>query len=119
MITNFEKETEKLTDKEIKIVPYLVKGLQSKTAENPIKAPAIVKAMNEFLKDQNINIKMTEPMLRKCIGHIRRENILPIIGTSKGYFVSYDKTKIMEQIKSLNERAESMIATAKALKGFI
>lgn len=116
MIKNFEEHTQDLTEIELSIIPYLINGLKTKTKDNPIKAPEIVGAMNVFFAHKGIAIKMTEPRLRKCVNHIRSIGELPIIATSKGYYVSNDKEEILEQIESLRQRANSIIRTANGLK---
>jgi tetrahydromethanopterin S-methyltransferase subunit B len=50
---------------------------------------------------------------------IRSKGILPLIATSNGYYCSYDKQEIMEQIKSLQERADAIINSANGLKKFL
>jgi hypothetical protein len=119
MIKNFEDYTQELTEIELSIIPYLINGLKTKTKDNPIKAPDIVNAMNVFFTHKEIAIKMTEPRLRKCVNHIRSIGALPIIATSKGYYVSNDNLDILEQIESLTQRANSMLKSAKGLKKFI
>lgn len=119
MIKNFESITEELTEKELSIIPFLVNGLITKTKSNPIKAPEIVEAMNVFLFNKKIDITLTEPRLRKCVNYIRTNGILPLIATSKGYYVSRDKTEILSQIESLQQRANSMIKGANGLKKFL
>jgi hypothetical protein len=44
---------------------------------------------------------------------------LPLIATSQGYYVSYDKQEINAQIQSLVERANSILKSAEGLKKFI
>ena len=62
MINNFEDFTEELNPDELKLVAPLMNGLRTKTKQNPIKAPEIVKAMNVFAQKSNrfeVNIKKT------------------------------------------------------------
>jgi len=63
--------------------------------------------------------KFSEPRLRKCSNYIRTNGILPLIATSQGYYVSYDKQEINSQIQSLVERANSILKSAEGLKKFI
>jgi hypothetical protein len=118
MINNFEDFTEELTPDELKLVAPLMNGLRTKTKEQTIKAPEIVKAMNVFA-DKNGLIKITEPRLRKLVNHIRVKGILPIIATSQGYYVSYDKQDILDQINSLTQRANSILKSADGLRNFL
>lgn len=119
MIKGFEKITEELSEEEILLIPYLIKGFQTKTKENPIKAPQIVKSMNTYLNLNQINLKFTEIKLRKCVNYIRANGLLPLIANSKGYYVSYDIEEIQNQIKSLQQRASSIMDASIGLINYI
>lgn len=116
-VTNFEKITKELNERELAIVPSIISGFKKYTKENPIKAPVIVKRYNEKVVGKGI--KLTEPRLRKICNHIRSYGLLPLIATSNGYYVSYDKEEIINQITSLHERANSIINCAIGLEAFI
>ncbi len=64
-------------------------------------------------------------VVRKTIGswvgeeHRRKPMIIPLIATSHGYFTSDCKETIQEQIKSLQERANSITRCANGLKKFL
>ena len=118
MINNFEDFTEELSPDELKLVAPLMNGLRTKTKQTPIKAPEIVKAMN-VLAEKNGLIKITESRLRKLVNHIRMKGILPIIATSQGYYVSYDKQEITDQINSLTQRANSILKSTDGLRNFL
>lgn len=118
MITNFKNITYELTDDEMRHVDGLVAGLELRNKDNPIKAPEIVRKMNVYASRHGI-CKMTEPRLRKLINHIRSQAILPVIATSKGYYISYDEGEVSDQIKSLTERANSMLDCVFGLKKFL
>ena len=116
MLTNFEEITVELTEDELKVLPFLLAGLKARTEHNPIKAPEIVKNLNAFLVQQGIPVKITEARLRKMCNYIRSNAIIPLIATSKGYFVSYDSEWIRSQVKSLQERARSILVCADGLE---
>jgi hypothetical protein len=118
MINNFEDFTEELSPDELKLVAPLMNGLRTKTKEHTIKAPEIVKAMNVYAEKNGL-IKITEPRLRKLVNHIRLKGILPIIATSQGYYVSYDKQEVLDQIYSLTQRANSIMKSADGLRNFL
>jgi hypothetical protein len=82
-------------------------------------APEIVKKCNEYLSTTNIKIKLTEPRLRKIVNYIRTNSLLPLIATSSGYYVSNDRMEIINQIESLEQRANSIARCALGLKNFI
>jgi hypothetical protein len=119
MITNFEAITDELTDHELSLIPVLVQGFTKHQKENPITAPDIVRKMDIYLTAKGINMKFSQPRLRKCVNYIRSNSIIPLIATSSGYYTSYDKEVISDQIKSLEQRARSIQNCATGLKKFI
>ena len=115
MITNFEDITYPLTDQEKKLVKIMINGLKKRIGIGPVKAYEII----EIINDKYPDIKFSGPRLRKLTNLIRSLSILPLIATSKGYYVSYDQDTIKSQIKSLEERADAILNSAKGLKKFI
>lgn len=113
MITGFETITYELTDTEKQMAVLIAAGLKIRTKDNPIKEPAIISAMT------GKGYSMTGARLRKIINHLRTNAKLPIIATSKGYYVSYDKLEIAKQIKSLEQRANSILTSIKGLETFL
>ncbi len=109
-VTNFESITYELTPDELKHVNSLVLALKLRTKESAIKAPEIVKSMNIFAERHNL-CKMTDARLRKCVNYIRSNSILPVIAGSNGYYTSFDEKELSDQIKSLTERANSIMDT--------
>lgn len=75
--------------------------------------------MNEYLKNRGYKIKLTGPRLRKLVNYIRSNGLLPLIATSQGYFTTDCKETIAEQIKSLQERANSIKNCAIGLENFL
>lgn len=117
MITNFEEITEELSQEERKVMLDLIVLLRQRSSTNPIKAPAIVRTIN-------INLapgfrRITEVRLRKMVNFIRSRSMLPVIATSSGYYVSNDPEEIRAQIKSLQERANSINECADGLCYFL
>jgi len=119
MITNFEEHTHELTNEEMEILPIVVHGFRNYKKDNPIKAELIVTRMNEFLSARGFKTKMSQPRLRKMVNYIRTNGIIPLIATSNGYFTSDCKETIQEQIKSLQERANSIGRCAAGLRKFL
>lgn len=115
MITNFETLTYELTDHEKAILPLLLVGFQRYDESNPIKEPEIVARFNE----RNNGLKLNAVRLRKLVNYIRSNSLLPLIATSKGYYVSNNKKVIESQIKSLEQRANSILNCSNGLKAFI
>lgn len=113
MITNFETTTHELTDKELSLVPLIIGGLKTKNKDNPIKEPEIVAKM------KIAGYKLSGERLRKIVNYIRTNGLLPIIATSKGYYVSYDREEIEKQVKSLKQRSNSILSSANGLQKFL
>jgi hypothetical protein len=121
MITNFEKETSPLSEEELLIADMLIRSLSKVTKSKPVTTSVIVdKFNNSGLREHlNISCKLSDIRLRKIINHIRSSGMLPILSNSKGYFVSYERKDIIEQIDSLNDRANAIMYSAKGLEGFL
>lgn len=118
MIENFEDITGELSADELVLIPLLIKGFKKHTKDNPIKAGEIVKNMNLYA-EKNALPKMNDARLRKCVNHIRTNGLLPVIATSNGYYTSTDRAEIESQIKSLRQRASSILRCADGLGTFL
>jgi hypothetical protein len=105
MIKNFEEITYDLSESEIQLALKIGFFLNKKTNENPVLSKDIVKGCNEAW---SLKPKLTDVRLRKMINYLRSEAILPIISTSKGYYVSYNVEDIEITAKSLNQRLNSI-----------
>lgn len=119
MINNFEDITEPLTEEDLRIVKVLLLGLSKRNKNNPLKANELVKIINTNKDKYGIKSTFTSVRLRKCCNYIRTNGLLPIIATSKGYYVSEDKMEILKQIESLEQRASSILKSAEGLKRII
>jgi len=119
MITNFEEYTHELTSEEMEILQLVIHGFRAYKKTNPIKAELIVKRMNVFLENNGYKIRLTQPRLRKLVNYIRSNSLIPLIATSQGYFTTDCKLTIQEQIKSLQERANSIERCAQGLNKFL
>ena len=75
--------------------------------------------MNVFLENNGYKIRLTQPRLRKLVNYIRSNSLIPLIATSQGYFTTDCKQTILEQIISLQERANSIERCAQGLKKFL
>jgi len=119
MITNFEEYTHELTSEEMEILQLVIHGFRAYKKSNPIKAELIVKRMNLYLENNGYKMRLTQPRLRKLVNYIRSNGLLPLIATSNGYFTTDCKQTIQEQIKSLQERANSIKRCASGLEKFL
>ena len=121
MVTNFENITQELSEEEKKYIYLLVTGFEKRTKDNPIKAPDLIKSINIFVSTQRPDIKkpLSEPRLRKLCNYIRTRGLIPLIATSNGYYVSYDKEEIIAQIQSLKDRANAIMKSSFGLLKFL
>jgi hypothetical protein len=111
MITGFDLETAPLTEDEKKLVPVIIKGLYNKRRpEDAVHGAAICQAVSAKYG------KLTEPRLRKITNFLRSAKILPVMATSRGYYISYDREEIEKQILSLQQRAEAIQQAIEGLK---
>jgi hypothetical protein len=119
MITGFEEHTSELTAEEMEILNIVIHGFRQYKKTNPIKSELIVTRMNQYLQLHGYKIKMTGPRLRKMVNYIRSNGLIPLIANSQGYFTSDCKQTIIEQITSLQERANSIENAVQGLKKFL
>jgi len=123
MRTNRKAQLRALTVDEKLLLPYLERALL-KTSETKLKlSDELITELNKSvdkIKLVGVDIRYVNgAMLRKMINHMRCNSTLPIISTSKGYYVSYEIEDINEMIISLTERAKSIEAAAEGLKYII
>lgn len=117
-VTTFEDHTKDLTEEEISYVPIVVKAL--KTIEKPMTSENVCNLIQMFyFKENESHLPFTGARLRKFVNHIRSHSLLPVIATSQGYSVSYEREVILKQIQSLNERSSSIKKCADGLKSFL
>lgn len=120
MITNFEKITTDLTNEDLVLLPHLIQGFKLHSPSNPIKANDIVQSFNKYIEREGIKArKITEARLRKFVNHIRSRGLLPLVATSSGYYTTNNEKEISHQIKSLRERARSILTAAEGLEYYL
>jgi len=118
MITGFEKITEDLSDDELKLVQPLIDGL--KKSKKPVKTNQIVDGMNSYiLNHTNLKVKFNPVKLRKIVNYIRCNSIAPIVASSEGYQISFDKAVLEKHVYSLIQRANAIRTAAIGLEKFI
>lgn len=119
MIDNFEDVTYELTEEEMKLLPIIKKGFEFHIGKAKlIKGATIVEKINDKAKEYDLSSQFSEVRLRKIVNYIRINSILPLIATSKGYYVSNDKQEILTQCKSLEQRANAILAAREGLLTF-
>lgn len=104
---------ELLTKPELKVVPVLIKILEE--SSKPVHTINLLFDIN-----QTCNTTFGSPSLRKIVNYIRAKSLAPIVCVNgNGYEISLKKSKIKEQIESLNKRASAIISSAHGLKKFL
>jgi hypothetical protein len=106
MINGFEEQTEPLTEyEEQQLLPQIIRGLSLKVGkENAVTNGAIVRGMKA-----NLNLKTTEPRVRKIINHIRTNDLVPcLIATSQGYYIAESEQELKDYEESLLGREEAI-----------
>jgi hypothetical protein len=118
MITNFEEITAYLNPEEKELIVTIIEILGTLKKSSPMLSNEIVELVNKkhFI---NSNYKFTGVKLRKYCNYIRSKSLLPIIATSNGYYVSYDKNEIALQIESLEQRSEAILNSVNGLKFYL
>lgn len=119
MITNFESITRVLSPEEVGVILSLTRVLSSASYYNPIKADEIVRRVSGHRDKDGKPVYFNQVKLRKLVNFIRSESILPIIATSRGYYLSYDRDEIAMQIKSMEERADAITNAKNGLMIFL
>lgn len=113
MLTGFTNIPD-LNESEMMQLDNIISIISRYGKQSPIKSPELVKVINETL-----NIKINDVKLRKFISYIRCNSLLPVIATSKGYFVSHEPQDIMNLNNSLEQRALKLFADIKGMKYFL
>jgi len=106
MIDGFERETDDLSDYELKtVLPAIERGLWTKWGrKSAVTNKEIVNGLAH-----NMGIKTTEPRVRKIINHIRNRGLVPcLIATSSGYYIAQNRKEMEDYIASLIGREESI-----------
>jgi len=116
MIKGFENETEPLSAEELIALPILIEGFKKlKGKECAMTAKYIAAQMKK-----HHFITIDGARIRKVVNYIRTNNKVPfLMATSRGYYVSDSTDEILEYVKSLKDRADSIYHVAKCLEGQI
>lgn len=110
MITNFETITYDLTNKEMAMLPIIIRGLENHVGQdNAITGKDICAKVDG----------LSEPRLRKIVNFIRSNSMLPVIATSKGYYTASNREELLDQIKSLDDRINAICSARDGLMKFI
>ena len=112
-LLQFEPETTKLTEYELKLVPIVVNILKSRLGkEEAITNNHLVNRMNTLGFSS-----MTPERVRKIINHIRIYDLLDcLVASSKGYYISNNEKEMSDYIDSLRGREEAIRAVRFALE---
>lgn len=110
---------ERLNDEEINFLPTLRRVLLKTNPRKTLHANQIVRGVNKRRDEGISNYCLTKPFtelrLRKMVNYFRCSSTLPVISTSRGYYVSYERDEIIHMIKSLRARADAIFAASDGL----
>lgn len=116
MLTNFERITQDITEKErAEILPLVVQLLRGKVGkERAVKNRQLVK----WLRSQDV--KVTEVKIRKIIHIIHIEGLVKrLMATSRGYFVTTDIEEYRRYVDSRGQRERNIHAATKACQEYL
>lgn len=119
MITGFESYTQPINDEEKVIVDFLVTffqgtgGLPRPIKAQPIPAPKLVNLVNKSL---TLKTRFNEVRLRKCVSFIRCTSMCFVCSNGKGYWEANTPQEMLDVIQSMEERANSIYASARGLR---
>ena len=107
MIKGFEEITADLSNDELQMVQSIIKGLINKQGKDKaITGAKICDAMN-----------LNGARLRKIINHIRINNLLPGLCSSKnGYFIAANIDELNDYLISLKQRIKAQVDVLNALE---
>lgn len=102
-MTNFEDITHPLTKMEMGHVDTIYNLLLQATKQKQLSNGQLLAEINWRSESEE---KLTPPRIRKIIRYLRINKKVPIIATSKGYFISNNIEELKKQSKSLGQRAK-------------
>ena len=119
-VTNFTEHTQPLSDEEqYHIVPSLIKVLKEKAYDKShwLSSKNLIREVEgDYRQKTDKELWLKDYRLRAMINYIVVKQLLPVASSSNGYWVMATAEEFDTQIKSLNERANSIKSRAHALK---
>tara|TARA_R100001463_G_scaffold11977_5_gene33136 strand:+ start:5322 stop:5684 length:363 start_codon:yes stop_codon:yes gene_type:complete len=113
MINGFEKETEPLSADELKALPILIEGFKKLKGKD---LAMTAKRISASMKKHHFMI-IDGARIRKLVNYIRTNDKVPfLMATSRGYYVAESQEEVIEYIKSLKDRADSIYHVARCLE---
>lgn len=113
-VRGFYDETKPLSDKELAYARFIGKIFNSgiHLTTNKISGPKI----SEYLKTRFGLKAFPESRFRKCINHLRRNQLAPIASNNKGYWQATSVEEVDECINSLEDRVRGMQVAIEGLR---
>lgn len=106
-----------LTNDELSLItPIVIKVMLKTNPDNRMYSTEITYLVNRLLSYKKIDYNLHSSRLRKIVNYLRSTAQLPIHANNKGYFISWEKRYIDEEVSSLESRIESMKLAIKGLK---
>lgn len=99
----FKEIAKPLTQSELFHADTIHNLLIQATKEKQISNGQLLAEINWRTEEQH---RLSSPRIRKIIRYLRIQRKIPIIATSKGYFISTSLEELKKQSKSLGQRAQ-------------
>jgi len=118
MITNFEEWTPGFNPNHKQVVLWMeeyfsgTKGNRVPTKDKPVTGPKLCEGIQKRLGFKSFS----EVELRSCVAQVRQRANIALGSGGRGYFRIETPEELALQIKSLEERADSIQAAARALR---
>lgn len=93
--------------------------VKHRTKKTAIKSGELMRKINAMIEPLRLKTKLTEARVRKMSNYLRRNSLLPLCGTTVGYYLSDDPNEISREIQSLRDRANAINAAADGLMLFL
>jgi|WetSurMetagenome_2_1015567.scaffolds.fasta_scaffold127865_2 hypothetical protein len=112
-------QSKPLTQEDQELIDRLIQLISLRTDDlHPIKGAEIVSFFNRKIRDGKLlcSKPLTEQKLRKITNYIRLNGLLPIMSSSKGYYLSTNPIEIMKMVESLESRCIAIQQAADGLR---
>ncbi|HEU5365713.1 MAG TPA: hypothetical protein VFU62_09280 [Hanamia sp.] len=115
MLNGFETYTESLSEDELAMIPFFIRGFENKIgSSNAITNKKIVERMKVRFPG------ITEVRVRKIINYLRNNDLVPgLVASSMGYYITHDEKEIERYIESLAGRESEIRRVKKRFEEFL
>lgn len=110
-----------LSEDDFKAIRLILKTLNADRGKCHLSSDLIriVNANRKAIKIRSDRWQFSDIKLRSYAHFIRANSIAPLCSNDRGYFLTYNKRKIAENVSSLEARAKAIRKAANGLKTFL